>query len=770
MIWFALLCLTVGWEYTMGVFIPARLDLAAMFFILGCLGLVFGLWRATPVNTETKRLTFTFFNSLIILFSVVVFQFLFVLLYFWIAPHFHAVPFLSVPLDVLLSIIGNETVQHSEFIYLQTFKAVLPISITLEKLGFPALCSFFLMGWLTLVWLHQKHWARLLLELVGIIGIFAILRLITLIFLFTDWNNLSLFWNPIWIGLSLLPLVAILAYFYPLTGIESYLATPTTSVTKKHLTGYGIMFLFFLLIVVAIGTEDTGTAKSGKVLIDEVHSNWERTTVPFNKERYGKETTYNYYCFRTWLDHYYHVSVNTDQKLTQDILDQYSTLVIKTPTFPFLKVELEAIQKFVEDGGGLFLIGDHTNLYGMTTYITPVSKMFDITFQPDDTFELSTGAATVYQPPKFFAHPTVHHIQKFEFMTSCTLTSPLLRSRTIMRGDRLGRENADYSHTNFFGNIKADINDEYGLFIQATARKYGKGRVVAFSDSTVFSNFSMFFEGRPELAIGIMEYLNRTNSTFYKIVTTVLLIGAAFGLPLIFWQFMKTPLSVPLSITLTSLVLLIAIFIGNEVSTQINTLNYRKPQPHTNYTRVSFDQSISNYLLPTFITKSNHPNPDICFDAFYTSVQRLGHYPALAKNIKSAIDSSQIVVVINPQQKIGEGELSQVQRFLQKGGKLLVLEKSDTHTYYTRPFQGLTRMASEVITVPDDFQVGSEFRIVKTKVGTGDLVVVFGAAELSMLSMGTTYANPTETEKLKYQLAYFLFEEVLQVSTKREHL
>lgn len=608
MIWLALLFLTVGWECITGVFVEPRPGLAALFFSSGSLGLGFALWKATHVNEQKKRLILTLANSLMILVSTTVLQFLFLRLYFWLAPHFHAVPFLSAPLDFLLSTIGHETTRHGEFIYLQTFKTVLPISITFEKLGFPALYSFFLMGCLTFTWLRQKHWARLLLELSGIIGIFAIIRLVILILLFTDWENLTLFWNPVCIGLSFLPAVAILVYFYPIAKIEGFLEIPIAAVTKRRLRHYGVMFLCFLLIVVALSTEDPGIAKTGKVLIDEVHSNWEWTTLPFNKESYEKQTTYNYYCFRTWLNHYYHLSANTDKELTREFLAQYSMLIIKTPTSAFSEMEVAAIQQFVWDGGGLFLIGDHTNLYGMTTYINPVSERFGIAFMPDDTFELSTGGVTSFQPPQLFAHPTVHHVENFEFMTSCTLSAPVLLSRTIIRGVRLGRENADYSHVNFFGNIKADINDEYGLFIQATARKYGKGRVVAFSDSTVFSNFSMFLEGKPELAIGIMEFLNRTNNPIYKVVITVLLIGASLGILMILVQSKRNPLSVPLSITLTSLVLLIAILMGNWLSIRLNTFSYRKPQPHTNYTRVCFDQSISHYLLPNFLTQSNISN------------------------------------------------------------------------------------------------------------------------------------------------------------------
>ena len=280
------------------------------------------------------------------------------------------------------------------------------------------------MGWLTAVWLHKKHWGRLLLEFGAIIGGFAIFRIIALILLFSDSEHLALFWNPVWIGMSFLPLVAVLASLYPMPRIQGSLGVPTPALKKSDLRHYGVMALCFFGIVVLLGTEDPGTEKSGKILIDEVHSNWEWTTMVFDKERYGKQTTYNYYCFKTWLDHYYDVSVNTNKELTREFLNQYTTLIIKTPTAAFSETERAAIHAFVQDGGGLFLIGDHTNLYGMTTYINPVSELFGITFLSDDTFQLTTGAPTYYQPPDLFAHPAVHHIPNFGFMTSCTIAAP----------------------------------------------------------------------------------------------------------------------------------------------------------------------------------------------------------------------------------------------------------------------------------------------------------------------------------------------------------
>jgi len=51
----------------------------------------------------------------------------------------------------------------------------------------------------------------------------------------------------------------------------------------------------------------------------------------------------------------------------------------------------------------------------------------------------------------------------------------------------------------------------FGAFIQIWATRHGRGRVLAFTDSTVFSNFCTFQPGKAELMLGMIEWLNRTS-------------------------------------------------------------------------------------------------------------------------------------------------------------------------------------------------------------------------------------------------------------------
>jgi len=128
--------------------------------------------------------------------------------------------------------------------------------------------------------------------------------------------------------------------------------------------------------------------------------------------------------------------------------------------------------------------------------------------------DLRTGGFTSYSPLPLFAHPIVANITNYKFATSCTLNVGLF-VKGIMTGQGICSEGADISQVHFFGNMKPDPEDKWGWFIQCAAKEVGKGRVVAFADSTTFSSFSVLMHDNPEFILGIMEYLNRANTPFF---------------------------------------------------------------------------------------------------------------------------------------------------------------------------------------------------------------------------------------------------------------
>ena len=429
-----------------------------------------------------------------------------------------------------------------------------------------------------------------------------------------------------------------------------------------------------VLAAVAVGYQDPGEPKQGRILVDESHGqNWEFSGAEFDKEAYGPLATYSYSSLVEYLEHFYAVDLHEDGRLTPAVLETCDVLLLKVPTSPYGEDELEAIEAFVRGGGGLWLISDHTDLFGMSTYINPVARTFGMEFGPDDTFDLSTSNNNSYRRPDRLAHPAVQNLPEFDFLTSCSIQPLSWRLEPVIVGNALGRELLDYGQRFFFGNMAADPEDSFGLFLQAAARKHGAGRVLAFSDSTVFSTFSMFHQGKPELALGSVEYLNRRNLSGDAPNRVAFWAAALLALGLALWLLRSSPAALPPA---AALGLLAGWLPAAQFLTGRNAEHYPLPEPREDYVEVVFDAEHSQFTLPVFtgVTPEEQVEHD-AYDGFYSWVQRLGGaFPSIASSLDEGLERADVLVLLNPTRDFEAGELARLRHWIGAGGRLLVLD------------------------------------------------------------------------------------------------
>ena len=532
----------------------------------------------------------------------------------------------------------------------------------------------------------QRPWRTWWLA-VGILLAWLPLRFVIVTAVVDSMNWIGAHWQPLFVAVSYLPALWLIGF------VARRRPPVLRSLPARAQIGAAVVAAIAASVTFGWLAHPPGRQGQGRVLIDDMHSDWEWSDIEFNTTDYGRQTTYNYYSFRRFLErHFNTVDVNADRRIDAALLQNYDVLILKTPTMPFLNEERDAIVAFVEGGGGLALIGDHTNLFGMTTYLNPIAEPFDILFRDDDTFDLTTGQPNTYQPARSGLHPAVAAMPGMHFETSCSI-EPSLRVRPAMIGRALGSEPVDYSHVNFFGNIEIESNERWGVFLQAVSREYGRGRVFAFSDSTVFSNFSMFFRGKPELALGMVHYLNHSRSgadVLYRLLFWAGLVGlAGWGL----WNWRRgrtTPSGQPGKTKrpgpaeaisagpgldgLTQLAAAVAgVLLGGWSASAHNAANGTLPQPHQPVPYVSFDSEYADFDLPTLIEESS-ADPSRSYDAFFTAVQRLDLVPRVGETLEDSIARSQAVVLIDPSRAPSVGDLERLGAWVQQGGQLLVLE------------------------------------------------------------------------------------------------
>ncbi len=695
-----------------------------------------------------------------------------------VGSHFHELPILAPVLGGLFKLFGYDAAWESSTVFVQTASNVQSYMISGEYFGWfflvNAACGFAI--WQLLCQVKHRLWSFVLFLFAAFA--YALARYFLLALLYLDLPVFSLFWNPWVLALTHLPLFACLAAT-PLTDI--YPSTVAGQMPgqardrKELLRGFAFAGAAFCVIA-AWGWEDPGRMKAGRLLIDETHSQWEKIDRPYDTEWYGEESGYNYYCLAWFLEHYYRVR-HYDSGLTAALLADCDILVIKTPTASFTAEEIDEIERFVARGGGLLLIGDHTNVFGTSTHLNPIAHRFGLHYNYDATYDLPTGGLSFFEKPKLLPHPIVQRLPPFLFGTSCTLhVSP--GSQMPINGYALRVAGHDYSAKSFFETRTDDPHLTFGLFPQLAAVKFKGGRVAAFTDSTVFSNFWMFIPGKPELMLGCTEWLNRRNA--YRFVTlafaTLALLLAAAGA----WGLRRRwTESLPLLLPLCTL----GVFAGIAIVGAVNRAAYPVPRPHTRYRTICFDRQWSHFELPD-VTLLHEAKAD--FSTLYVWVQRVGFVPRVCDKLSESVRQDDAIVMINPSGSPSPSDRDRVRRFVEQGGVLFVLDSPgnkhscskdilgmfDVGLADTLPHsQAISNSAGQLLAAGQTARptvggkallfAGGQAPVLSLKrVGKGK-VIFSGDAELfANSSLGVVSQVPDQTQKRLYQVVFQLWREV----------
>ena len=704
-----------------------------------------------------------------------------VVAYWWLGARYHEAAFLTPSIQALARLLGWTVGRSGGALFVPHIEEMVQATTTWERLGALPLLLLAAGGAALLPLFRRESLLRLTLRLLGALAVglgYTLLRYLALTAALAINPNPVAFWLPLPLALSFLPLSFLWASTLSLRRAPSEpLPTAYHQPTRRYLALGGLALLAGWAAIALLTWPDPGRQKAGRVLLDEYNSNWEWTTQALDTEWYGQKSGYNYYSLGQWLTYYYQVDTNFEPR-TPALLANYDVLIIKTPTAPFAPEEIEAIEAWVRAGGGLFLIGDHTNVFGTSSYLNPLARRFGLRFRYDSTYDLPTLRVTLFERSRLLAHPAVVEMPPFLFATSCTLEAPLLADN-VMIGYGLRALPVDYSQRVFFPD-KQKINDyPFGLFLQSAAVSHGRGRVVAFTDSTVFSNFTMFIAGKSEYFMGVMNWLNRSERWPWLdgVLVGVALLAAAAALCVARSLDRLRASAVILG------ALLLAAALGPWLSIRLAEATYRLPAPHTDYTRIAFEQEHSRLTLPT--APVNSP-PEASFQTFYVWTQRLGYVPSHSPTLEEALARGDVVVIVDPRSALDADEAQAVERFISNGGKLLVLvepRQNNPATDYAnqilapfglgliarQPTQGTVHNAegealdllgvSGVVSGGEPLlTLGGQAPVLSlARHGAGLVVAASFSSPFADREMGTTAVIPNEHQRFLFEMEYWLF-------------
>ncbi len=259
-------------------------------------------------------------------------------------------------------------------------------------------------------------------------------------------------------------------------------------------------------ISVAIFWNPPGQREGGRVLVDEYHSQWEDTRRPFDTTWYGHLSTYQYSSAFDYLGHFYETG-RIEQPLTAKVLEGCDVLIEKVPSVAYTPQEVAAVREFVRRGGGLLLIGEHTNVFASGENLNMLARVFGFAFRYDCVFDIDNVFQQAYRPA-VVPHPLLQYLPQrdgrgqLDWVVSCSIDATGSCGRAAVVSEGLDNLPVDYYANNFYPQVQNLPYMRYGAFVQVWTTTYGQGRVVGFTDSTQLSNFCVFEPGKIESADG----------------------------------------------------------------------------------------------------------------------------------------------------------------------------------------------------------------------------------------------------------------------------
>jgi hypothetical protein len=670
----------------------------------------------------------------------------------------HVAPWLA-PLDRALGrVLGlNVTVSAGQSFFPGP-AGVVAVTPTWDHLGL-VFGLVALVGWL--VWIGgtrapQSRWR--ILGAVAVAAGYLILRRFALLLVSIELDRPELFWNPAVTMLSMLPLAGCLAALAPRGRARSGAARVRG--TARLLLVCGGSAVAGLLLLLGSVLSPPGPVVSGAVTFDEAHGDWESTLRPMDTEWYGMSSTYNYASLYAWLAHYTAVGQITDE-IDADALRGTQVLVLKTPSIPYAPAEIEAIAEFVRSGGGLFVIGDHTNVFGSTTVLNPVLETFGLSFRYDSTYDLLSGSFTASERTGGLLDPIGQHVERLEFLTSCTL-APSWRAVPILTDTRVLANQADYGTRDFFPEERFTHASIFGGATQAAMSTYGRGRVVAFTDSTCFSSFSLHMNGYPDFILATIGLLSRTVPVFpwrcVLLAAGTLVILLAIGLSAASRSIAFRPIL---------LGLLVAWAISSPIGSALHRTWYPLPEPIDDVPYVYFDTAHSQARISAQPTYAEGASSG-AYDTFFVSTQRVGLVPRLVDGCAGPLAPSRTFVLIDPAPNLDSSFLGGLAAYVESGGRLVLMgrpgrddEALETtvvqfgHELARSPAGGWMLEGAEVRA--HEVSPALSLRISIAPHGQGILVLVSDSSPFSNLSLGGAFTTPSTVRRALYEVVYRLF-------------
>ncbi len=277
------------------------------------------------------------------------------------------------------------------------------------------------------------------------------------------------------------------------------------------------------------------------VLADHYHSRKQNPEdYVLTKSEFGYQGVFG---FRRVFDHIERAGYNwtsiRSMPLSAERLEGFDVLFINLVSSDrpdFSDDEVDAILDFVEGGGGLFVIVDHTNVYRhaqrVNPFLEPMGIRVEYTIAVDYPPEYSVAGLGWIMAWNFTDHPVAADLEMVSLQTGGSMVTENQEGAVALTSEESFADYWDPEDTGgYYGDWKQTDEElePSGPLEVVSAVEYGEGRVVVVGDQNIFGDAWAHFGDNFELAMNSFEWAAKNEDKAEKPLRDVRPKGTLIG-------------------------------------------------------------------------------------------------------------------------------------------------------------------------------------------------------------------------------------------------
>jgi len=352
-----------------------------------------------------------------------------------------------------------------------------------------------------------------------------------------------------------------------------------------------------------------------------------------------------------------YVKIIESNKVTTNLLHNVDIFVITNLNKSFSSDEKKVIWEFVEKGGSLLVLGDHTNVGGIQEPLNDLLKPVEISYKFDSALPLDSKFKWI-TCSQFMHHPITYNLKSLDeikISVGASLTTPpnvipLIVGRYGL-SDEGDPSNEDIS---YLGDYKYNQGEQIGDIILAAATYYGDGKVVVFGDTSTFQNSALPYSY--SFIYNIITWLKSEQTATTKLLQTSISIMLLVGALILFLTNKKS--SIPFS------VFTFVFTLGLVTTVLINPLIIPDMQISGNVVYIDASHN-ERFNLEPFTEKS--------VNGLILNLNRNGYLPIILREFsQEKIEKSKILILNAPAQSINTDEVQFLNNYISNGGIIIL--------------------------------------------------------------------------------------------------